>query len=57
MYDIIISGGGISGLYCAYKLLLNNPYYKILLIEKNNYLGGRIKTFKKKARTMKITII
>ena len=48
MYDIIISGGGISGLYCAYKLLLNNPYYKILLIEKNNYLGGRIKTFKKK---------
>ena len=47
MYDIIIVGGGIAGLYTTYKLLLENPSYKILVIEKNNYLGGRIKTFYK----------
>lgn len=41
MYDIIIIGGGIAGLNCAKELSLKN---KILLIEKNNYLGGRIYT-------------
>ena len=35
-YDIIIVGGGIAGLYCALKL---SPNHKILLIEKNSYLG------------------
>jgi protoporphyrinogen oxidase len=45
IYDIIIVGGGIAGLYTAYKLLLqsvNKP--KILLLESTNRLGGRIKT-------------
>jgi protoporphyrinogen oxidase len=44
LYDIIIIGGGISGLNSAYQLLIKNPSLKILLLEKNNYLGGRIKT-------------
>lgn len=44
IYDIIIAGGGISGLYTAYKLLKYYPNSKILIIEKNNYLGGRIKS-------------
>lgn len=43
-YDTIIIGGGIAGLYTAYKLSLENK--SILLIEKNNYLGGRIYTYK-----------
>jgi len=47
IYDIIIIGGGISGLNTAYQLLLKKPELKILLLEKNNYLGGRIKTFTK----------
>ena len=38
MYDYIIIGGGIAGLYMNTKLL---PKYKTLLVEKNNYLGGR----------------
>lgn len=47
-YDIIIIGGGISGLNTCYQLLLKKPYLKILVLEKNDYLGGRIKTFTKK---------
>ena len=37
MYDYIIIGGGISGLYANY--LLRNK--KTLLLEKNKYIGGR----------------
>jgi protoporphyrinogen oxidase len=48
LYDIIIIGGGVSGLYTAYNLLTKNPLLKIMILEKNNYLGGRIKTFNKK---------
>ena len=41
-YDIIIIGGGISGLFCGYNLI--DYYDKILVIEKDTILGGRIKT-------------
>jgi monoamine oxidase len=44
IYDIIIIGSGISGLYNAYKLLKIQPSLKILILEKNDYFGGRIKT-------------
>jgi monoamine oxidase len=36
--DYIVIGGGIAGLYANYKL---SAKYKGLLLEKNNYLGGR----------------
>ena len=42
MFDIIIIGGGISGLHTYYKLIQQNKYNKILLLEKNDYFGGRI---------------
>lgn len=48
IYDIIIIGAGISGLNTAYQLLLLKKDLQILILEKNNYLGGRIKTFSKK---------
>jgi hypothetical protein len=46
IYDIIIIGGGISGLYSFYKIkYLNknkqNTKHKCLLLEKDNRLGGR----------------
>jgi protoporphyrinogen oxidase len=44
IYDVIIIGGGISGLNSAYKLIKKNPTLKILIIEKNK-LGGRINTY------------
>lgn len=40
MYDLIIVGGGISGLYLYYKLINKNK--KILLLERNAVFGGRI---------------
>jgi len=47
MNHIIIVGGGISGLYTQYKLLKKYKTTKnILLIEKNNMVGGRIYTHK-----------
>ena len=40
MYDKIIVGGGISGLYLAYKI----GDERTLLLEKYDYLGGRVYT-------------
>jgi protoporphyrinogen oxidase len=40
--DYIIIGGGISGITIANKL---NSENKILLLEKENRLGGRIYTY------------
>lgn len=48
MNDIIIIGGGITGLYCFYELEKKYKNLKISLFEKNNYFGGRILTMKKK---------
>lgn len=53
IYDIIIIGSGISGLYICYKLLKKNKSLKILILEKNDYNGGRIKTFHKKINNHK----
>ena len=45
LYDYVIIGGGISGLYSAYKIFNNNPKAKVLILEKNsqNKLGGRMR--------------
>jgi NAD(P)-binding Rossmann-like domain/Flavin containing amine oxidoreductase len=42
-YDLIIIGGGVSGLYARWKLSMKYPAIRILLLEKKPYLGGRIK--------------
>ena len=44
MYDVIVIGGGISGLYSAMKLSKNKS---VLLIDDRTYIGGRIRTHKK----------
>ena len=47
-YDIIIVGGGISGLYTMYNFKIKYPKLKVLLLEKEDRFGGRIYTFNKK---------
>jgi monoamine oxidase len=42
MKDIIIIGGGLSGMTAAYFLKKNG--FTVQVLEANNYLGGRIKT-------------
>ena len=46
IHDIIIIGGGISGLFLAYNLIQDNKYKDILLVESSSELGGRIRTEK-----------
>lgn len=43
--EVIIIGGGIAGLNTAYKLIQKNPKMQITILEKYNYIGGRINTF------------
>ena len=43
-YDIIIIGGGISGIYTMYNLKKKYPKLKVLLLEKEDRFGGRIYT-------------
>lgn len=40
--DVIIIGAGIAGLYAGYKILKQKPEYNILLLEKNDKVGGRM---------------
>jgi protoporphyrinogen oxidase len=44
IYDYIIVGAGLSGLYSAYNLLKENPNLDILILERNRDVGGRIDT-------------
>lgn len=43
IYDYIIIGGGIAGLTIYHRLQNHNKNLKILLLEKNDYIGGRMK--------------
>ena len=49
-YDVVIAGGGISGLYCAMKLLekpdllVDRAIKSIIILEKSNRWGGRLDT-------------
>jgi protoporphyrinogen oxidase len=44
-YDVIIIGGGISGLYSAYKIQKLCPDKSIMILEKGSCLGGRMDTY------------
>jgi len=43
-HDVVIIGGGLCGLHCAYKLIEHHDDLSIGLYEKKPYLGGRIST-------------
>jgi monoamine oxidase len=45
-YDLVIIGGGISGVYTLYKLSKTFSHLKILLLESGERYGGRIYSYK-----------
>jgi monoamine oxidase len=44
IYDYVILGGGIAGLYTAHQILKKYPHANLLILEKYKTLGGRIYT-------------
>jgi cytochrome b involved in lipid metabolism/predicted NAD/FAD-dependent oxidoreductase len=46
MYDYLIVGAGISGLYTAYRLFKKYPTAKICILEATQYIGGRLHSIK-----------
>jgi len=42
---IVIVGGGLSGMSCAYRIAQKRPDLEIVLVEKSNRLGGVISTW------------
>ena len=44
--DIAIVGGGVSGVYCAWKLKQQFPGKKIVVFEGSNHIGGRLLSVK-----------
>ncbi|GBG32005.1 L-amino-acid oxidase [Hondaea fermentalgiana] len=41
-YEVVIVGGGFSGAYCAYELRKEFPELKVVILEGDNDLGGRL---------------
>jgi hypothetical protein len=46
-HDLIIVGAGIAGLYTGLHYIKKNPKHKVLILEKYDYVGGRIVTYTK----------
>src|SRR5664279_505263 len=42
--DIVIVGAGVSGLYCARRLIEQDPARRITIVERLNRVGGRLGT-------------
>lgn len=51
--EIVIIGAGIAGLRCGIELLHKRPQAKIVMLEKYNYIGGRVVTYKKTLQDVK----
>ena len=43
-YDTIIIGAGIAGLYAAYKIKKQDPHHNLIILERENHIGGRMGT-------------
>jgi hypothetical protein len=46
-YDLIIVGAGIAGLRVGIEVLRKHPFMRCCILEKYNYVGGRVVTYRK----------
>ena len=46
MYDYLLVGAGVAGLYTAFNLTRSYPKKKICIIESSGYIGGRLHSIK-----------
>ncbi len=51
--EIVIVGAGIAGLRCGIELLHKRPKSTVVILEKYNYKGGRVVTYKKTLEDVK----
>lgn len=42
--DVVIVGAGVSGLYCAWRILDKDPSTNVLIVDRLNRTGGRLDT-------------
>ena len=49
-YDFIIVGAGAAGLFSGVELLKREPKPTVVLLEKYNYIGGRVLTYRETVR-------
>lgn len=42
VYDVIIIGGGTAGVYCAWRLMQMCPLWRVLVLEREDEVGGRL---------------
>ena len=43
-YNVVIVGGGLSGLQACHEILLNRPNCRVAVVEARDRLGGRVET-------------
>ncbi|XP_028406743.1 probable flavin-containing monoamine oxidase A [Dendronephthya gigantea] len=53
VYDVLVIGGGLSGLTAAYRLLQHNRSLKVLVLEAKDRIGGRTLSAKLKCENGK----
>jgi monoamine oxidase len=51
--DTLILGAGIAGLRCGIEILHKSPKMTVVILEKYNYKGGRVVTFRKTLQDIK----
>ena len=56
-YDYTIIGAGMAGLYCGLLLSLKYPERRVLILEKNNYIGGHSNTVDVEINNKKIYLM
>lgn len=54
IWDVIIVGAGIAGLHVGIETLKLHPKSHVLILEKYNYVGGRIVTYRHKGNQWEI---